>query len=279
MWCHTGLRFLNVVRGMVSTDYKFTKVKSIGSVWEGDHVCYKAGVFAWEHGIVIEVIQSSSFSEIRGVWFTKGTGNVDRTVRVEKYIRDGQLYRYDYDIAVGNDAETTKQRALSEAGQRSSTSYNSGESFGVWCKMSASISPEDASTLAKARMVGRVSTLVQGKDDLQIGDHISCGPALHAIIVERRETMLEVVCFPSDGNESLAVVQKLLDVTEHLEKNKVWKYFYDVNEWKDASDSSEVVFSAKMNVDKIACELPFKDSEHFATWCKTGLRQLHGKVA
>jgi len=55
VWCQTGVSFGNVLRGMFSSDYKFTVIRNVCCLREGDHVCYTIGIGNYEHGIVARV--------------------------------------------------------------------------------------------------------------------------------------------------------------------------------------------------------------------------------
>ena len=70
------------------------------------------------------------------------------------------------------------------------------------------------------------------------------------------------------------VTLRAVDVSKHLGKKQLCKYFYDCDarEWYDPD---AVVSRAKSKLGAEAGKLPFKDPEHFAMWCKTGTYQLH----
>jgi len=63
-----------------------------------------------------------------------------------------------------------------------------------------------------------------------------------------------------------------LYVSRYMRAQKLCKYFYDVREWYDPD---AVVARATDVVGSAADKLPYKDPQHFATWCKTGSYQLH----
>ena len=76
------------------------------------------------------------------------------------------------------------------------------------------------------------------------------------------------------STSSMVVKLDAVDVSKYLRREQLCKYFYDcdVREWYDPET---VVYRARSKLDATASQLPFKDPEHFAMWCKTGTYQLH----
>jgi len=90
------------------------------------------------------------------------------------------LYRFDYDIAVGESGQTAKEaarREMASATERTperTPSYTDEYTFAIWCKTGDhSVAWKTAAALATARMLGRVWVWAQDIDDLQSGDHIA----------------------------------------------------------------------------------------------------------
>jgi len=75
-----------------------------------------------------------------------------------------------------------------------------------------------------------------------------------------------------DDVTKMIVQQNTVDVSKYVRDEKLCKYFYDVREWYDPDT---VIERAMEVVGLTADKLPYKDPEHFATWCKTGSYQLH----
>ena len=75
-----------------------------------------------------------------------------------------------------------------------------------------------------------------------------------------------------DDVTKMIVQQNTVDVSKYVRDEKLCKYFYDVREWYDPDT---VIERAMEVVGSTADKLPYKDPEHFATWCKTGSYQLH----
>ena len=50
------------------------------------------------------------------------------------------------------------------------------------------------------------------------------------------------------------------------------RYFYDVREWYDPDT---VIARAAEMLGSGVDRLPYKDPQHFASWCRTGTLQLH----
>ena len=50
------------------------------------------------------------------------------------------------------------------------------------------------------------------------------------------------------------------------------RYFYDVREWYDPDT---VIARAREKLGSSMDGLPYKDTQHFATWCRTNTLQLH----
>jgi len=236
--------------------------------------------------VKFQIISVLLFSSVQVLSLVTFSGKPNETpmlkdLSAEKFIRSGQLYRYDYDVAIGDDAQMTLTRAMDEIGKvRGGSSYRNGEQFAVWCKtVRCDYSPEEASTLAKARAVERVRTLVQSKNMLVVGDHIAYKPGLvyyqDAVVVAVQDTKLTIVKLPLDfeKDKNVRIMQEIVDVAIYIRKEQLYKYFYEVSKGNSAT---VVTARAIEKVGIVVQHTPFKDPLHFATWCKTGLYQLHG---
>jgi len=85
------------------------------------------------------------------------------------------MQRLEYDVAVGVSGDAARDRALSETIQPTEPMpYDSADEFAIWCKtLMNPIQWKVASSLAAARMVGRVWVWVRTVEELRPGSHIS----------------------------------------------------------------------------------------------------------
>jgi len=91
------------------------------------------------------------------------------------------------------------------------------------------------------------------------------------LFVGRRVSIIYLLGNVADVTRRV-VRQDTIDASKYVRAEKLCKYFYDVREWYDPD---AVVARATDVVGSAADKLPYKDPEHFATWCKTGSYQLH----
>jgi hypothetical protein len=268
---------------MFSTDYKYMVIKNIASLREGDHIAYKVGLIKYQHGIITKI--SSQSQEISIVYYNGKPNDYPRQaeIGIEEQMAKGHLYRYDYDIGIGEDAVSVVARAVNQINKVPvNACWSTDIEFAVWCKTMAKCSPNDASTLAKARVLGHVYGLVHGMRMLKIGDHVAYNNGKvyyyqHAIVMGIIGNELDVVLLLGNVSnvDNLRIMPETVDVAEYIRKDQLRKYFYDVNEWKDAS---LVTARAAEQVGTLVSERPFKDPQHFAIWCKSGIFQKHGKA-
>jgi hypothetical protein len=284
IWCQTGMNFAAVLRGIFSTDYKYTVIRNIGSLREGDHIAYKVGRTSYQHGIITKI---NSETQVISIVYYSGKPNEcpkHTNIGIGADMAKEHLYRYDYDIGVGDSPGCVVRRALNEIDKVPVNScYSSGIEFAFWCKSATKCSLNDASTLAKARILGHVCGMVRSKRMLTIGDHIAYNSGSvyyyqHAIITGMTGDKLDVVLLPGNVSNvgNLSIVQDTVDVAEYIRKEQLYKYFYDVSDWKD---EQRVTARATEQVGVRVSERPFRDPQHFAVWCKTGIYQLHEKTS
>ena len=87
----------------------------------------------------------------------------------------------------------------------------------------------------------------------------------------RYVTIIYLVGNVSDVSRMIVQLDTV-DASKYVRTEKLCKYFYDVREWYDPDT---VIARATNVVGSSADRLPYKDPQHFATWCKTGSYQLH----
>jgi len=234
----------------------------------GDHV--KCGNST---GIVDQVDDEASMIEV--VCFQSAGREPER----KSFHIDNDIVRYDYDVMFGR---FVGREAVDRAGQHADhlldgrSPYRDKNGFALWCKTGSPLTLGRASQLAVARVEDCVRKRMTSVREVRVGDHIS-----EAFANDRQHYIVVNV----DVVHNRVDVIYLQQSTTHLERvfkkdrlafqpDKFHVYFYDS---ADRYPVNEVIRNAREKLvgGEEGYQLPFRDSHHFAAWCKARSFRLH----
>ena len=262
-WCSIGFDLRDLVH--VSGEVPSSPLRRIGNVMSGDHIHCRNST-----GIVVEVDEATS--RITVVCLQPATQRQPQ--RKTFHIGRDDVYRYDYDMAVGLVRDEVVDRA-NACVDDAAADYRDGSELALWCKTKTPTNSnwnlQTLSQWAAARLEGHVRIKVTMVDKIEPGDHIASASTedcsirqqQHYIVVDVIENHLVVIYLDQS--------KKYWSINKHgitFAPGEFYKYFYDIRDGRSADD---VIADAKNKLaGNEAYELPFRDSYHFAYWCKTG---------